>query len=244
MPVIAKRTKTEDRPPTQKKNPITFSKRRVVKSGTGSFVQTTVMPLTSVSTLKEYSDVFNTRPNPPLTAQYLRTYLFNQRKGNAKTKTRGEVAGSGRKPWKQKGTGRARVGSVRNPVWRHGGVSHGPVLKDWSLDFPKKMKSRVFLSVLSKKVTDSKIYYIDKIELTEGRTKDAKALIDGWNLKGSILITVSQRNENLLKGLSNLKNVEVTNFQSLNPYQIIRHTNIVFEKEALDKLKERYAKDN
>lgn len=190
----------------------------------------------------EYGEVFSLKANSALTAQYLRVYLSNQREGNAHTKTRGEVAGSGRKPWKQKGTGRARVGSIRNPAWRHGGVSHGPQPKDWSLDLPKKMKAKAFLIALSDKVNQSKAFYVDKIELAEGRTKDFISLFKGWGIKGKTLIVTVGKNGNLEKGSSNIQDVQVTTVDNLNPFKVIQSANIVFEKEAVNKLKEKYAK--
>lgn len=202
-----------------------------------------VAGLVGVSVSDGYGKVFNSPLNSSLISQYVRVYQSNQRQGNAHTKTRGDVAGSGKKPWKQKGTGRSRVGSIRTPVWRHGGVSHGPVTKDWSLNFPKKMRFSVFRTALSNKIQNSQAFYIDKVELKEGRTKEVLSTLENWNLKGSVLIITDIRNPNLLKGSSNLRNVEVVNFDNLNTYQIVSNANVVFEKKALDKIKEKYAAD-
>jgi len=195
-----------------------------------------------------YASVFNEPRNSSLTAQYVRTYQFNQRKGNAQTKTRGDVAGSGKKPWKQKGTGRSRVGSIRTPVWRHGGVSHGPIAKDWGLDMPKKMKAKAFLIALSDKVMKSQAYFIEEFNINEGRTKEVLALTGGWKLSGKIVLIIDQKNQNLQKGAGNLQNVEVVSYKNLNTYQILGADSVVFEKNALDSLvtlrvsKEKYAK--
>jgi large subunit ribosomal protein L4 len=197
-------------------------------------------PLNKVKDNASYAEFFKESQNPALIAQYVRTYQFNQRKGNAQTKTRGDVAGSGRKPWKQKGTGRSRVGSIRTPVWRHGGVSHGPVAKDWSLKMPKKMKSKVFLIELSNKVLKAKAFYVEEFKISEGRTKEVLALIKGWNLFGRLLLVISKANQNLQRGASNLVNVQVVDYKNLNAYQLLRANAVIFEKDALDKVKEKY----
>lgn len=202
-----------------------------------------VTPLNKVKDTAVYADIFNEPRNSALTAQYVRTYQANQRQGNAHTKTRGEVAGSGRKPWKQKGTGRSRVGSIRTPVWRHGGVSHGPLAKDWSMTMPKKMKAKAFLIALSDKVLKSQAYFTHEFKLTEGRTKEVVALIKGWNLFGKLVLVVDQKNANLEKGARNLTDVEVVNAKNLNTYQILGADAIVFEESTLKKIGEKYAKN-
>lgn len=199
--------------------------------------------LTKLSKDTEYDSVFNVVQNPSLLSQYINAYQSNHRFGNSHTKTRGEVAGSGKKPWKQKHTGRARVGSTRNPVWRHGGVSHGPVPKDWSTKLSAKMRSKAFISALSAKIRNSQVYYIDKLEIKEGRTKEVLTLLSGWGLIGDILIVTENKNDSLLKATGNLKNVEVALRDGLNTYQLVANKNVVFEKLALDKIKEKYAKN-
>jgi len=192
----------------------------------------------------DFGKLFNLPENDSLVSQYLRVYSFNQRLSLAKTKTRGEVAGSGRKPWKQKHTGRARVGSVRNPVWRHGGVAHGPVFKDWSLDLPKNMKKAAFVTVLSMKLTSGDVYKVNKITLQEGRTKEVLDAMQGWELVGSVLMVLGEANSQLVRACGNLKNVEAVLCTNLNGYQLMKYKNIVFEESALDKIKDKYAKNN
>jgi len=184
--------------------------------------------------------VFSQKLNLPLLMQYVRVYRANQRVGNAKTKTRGEVSGGGKKPWKQKGTGHARVGSIRNPVWRHGGVAHGPVLRDWSLKIPKKMKAKALSLLLSDKISNAKLFSTDKIELSEGRTKELLELIKNWGLKGKLLIVTRDKNDRLAKASLNLPHVEISTLSDLNPFKILSCENVIFEREALDSLKERY----
>jgi len=199
--------------------------------------------ITAVVVSDAYGKIFNLGFNPDLVAQYVRVYQSNQRKGNAQTKTRGDVAGSGKKPWKQKGTGRSRVGSIRTPVWRHGGVSHGPVVKDWSLNLSKKAKSKAFNIILSQKIASSQVFFLNEIDLKEGRTKDVLSLTHSWGLTGSALIVTKDKNANLQRGTSNLKSIVAVDCSKLNAYQLISHTNIIFEKAALDAIKERYAKN-
>ncbi len=240
MAMIAKKTKVEKEPNLTSK---LVTKIAVNPKTSSKAISTASVGLISVKQDDDIGKAFNLPYNSDLLSQYIRFYQFGQRKGNAKVKTRGEVAGSGRKPWKQKHTGRARVGSVRNPVWRHGGVSHGPVLKDWSIAFPKKMKSAAFAVALSQKVQNSQVFLIDKIELSEGRTKEMLGLLKGWNLAGSVLVITENVNPHLSLASANLQNIEIAVWTNLNTYQLIANTNILFEKTALEKIKEKYAKN-
>ena len=234
MAMVTKKKHADDTP--TKSAGIKSRPKKVV----GKRAATELIP---VSQDKTYAAVFKELPNFALTAQYIRTYQFNQRQGHAQTKTRGDVAGSGKKPWKQKGTGRARVGSIRTPVWRHGGVSHGPVAKDWSLEMPKKMRAKAFLTALSAKVLGSRAFFIEEFNINEGRTKEVIALIKGWNLSGKLVLIVDQKNHTLQKGTSNLARIKVVDYRNLNTYQVLWANAVVFEKNALDKLKEKYAKN-
>lgn len=237
MAMVVKKDKVESSEKVK-----TAVKSRAKKVVVKSIEVESIAPLTPIKQDKVYADVFKEPENRALMAQYVRTYQFNQRKGNAQTKTRGDVAGSGKKPWRQKGTGRSRVGSIRTPVWRHGGVSHGPIAKDWSLKMPKKMKSKAFLIALSDKVLKSRAYFLEEFKINEGRTKEVLALIKGWNLPGKLVLIVDQKNQNLQKGASNLVNIKVVDYKNLNPHQILWANAVVFEKSALDKIMEKYAK--
>lgn len=245
MAVVAKKTlvSTEDETNNLTKDvkAVTKKRRTTVKASTAKPVESTLKNLTAES---DFGKLFSLPENKALVNQYLRVYLFNQRLSLAKTKTRGEVAGSGRKPWKQKHTGRARVGSVRNPVWRHGGVAHGPVLKDWSLHLPKNMKTTAFITILSKRLKSGSVYEVDKLTLQEGRTKEVLDMLKGWGLVGNMLLVLGEVNNQLVRACGNLKNVEVASAVNLNGYQLMKSKNIVFEKLALDKIKDKYAKNN
>ena len=219
-------------------------KRKATAKNQDQDSKTVIKALKKITAESDFGKLFNLAENNSLVNQYLRVYSFNQRLSLAKTKTRGEVAGSGRKPWKQKHTGRARVGSVRNPVWRHGGVAHGPVFKDWSLDLPKNMKKTAFATILSKRLISGNVYEVDKITLQEGRTKEALELLKSWGLVGNVLLLLGEANSQLVRACGNLKNVEVVLSANLNGYQLMKHKNIVFEKSALDKIKDNYAKNN
>jgi large subunit ribosomal protein L4 len=209
-------------------------------------VATASLPL-KIKDNASYADLFNEPRNSALTAQYVRTYQANQRQGTAQTKTRGDVSGSGKKPWKQKGTGRSRVGSIRTPVWRHGGVSHGPVAKDWRMTMPKKMKAKAFLSALSDKVARARAFYLEDFTLTEGRTKEVVALTKGWNLHGKLLLVVAHKNHNLEQAAGNVSYLQVVSCANLNAYQLLGADIVVFEHQALDQIaaltKEKYAKN-
>lgn len=220
------------------------SSRKTKESKIDSPSAVDTIGLTKVTQTDDYGQAFNLSANSPLLTQYIRVYQANQRRGNAKTKTRGEVAGSGKKPWKQKGTGRSRVGSIRTPVWRHGGISHGPVLKDWSLNLPKKMRSTTFITALSQKIQKSQVYMVDKIDLQEGRTTELLNLLVACKLTGSTLIVLENSNPHLLSASSNLQYINTVVWTNINTYQLVAAKNIVFEKSALEKVKEKYAKNN
>lgn len=185
-------------------------------------------------------DYFNEELNSSLLAQYIRVYMFNQRKGNAKTKTRGEVSGSGKKPWRQKYTGRARVGDKRNPLWRHGGVSHGPVPRDYSLSLPKKMLAKAMRMFLSQKIKENKLYLIDELKLDEPKTKVLANILNLWDLKGKTLFVVSENKEFLTKASSNLKSVRVRFWENLNAFDILSSGNVVIDKKSFESLKAKY----
>jgi len=187
-------------------------------------------------------DIFGVKPNKTLVAQYVRVYLANQRQGTSSTKTRGEVSGGGIKPWRQKGTGRARVGSSRNPIWVHGGVSHGPKPKSWSLRMPQKMKRAALLSVLTSKLLANQIKILNKIETQQPKTKDMTELLTNLKLTGKTLIILDSKNDSVRKSAENIKNVTTTLADVLNAYEVLKAKNIIFEKAAVLKLEEKLKK--
>lgn len=182
-------------------------------------------------------NIFNVPINSDLLAQYLRVYFANQRAGNASTKTKGEVSGGGRKPWRQKGTGRARQGSIRAPQWVGGGVVHGPKPKDWSLCLPSKMKRGALLTALSLKARDGKVSVWESLSFESGaKTKDLVKKMKEANLKGRVLFIKTKGEENLVRIGRNLPLVTIEAVESLNAFSVARVTNIVFSNASLSSL--------
>ncbi len=184
--------------------------------------------------------IFGITPNEDLMAQYVRVYRANQRQGTVKTKTRGEVRGGGRKPWRQKGTGRARHGSTRSPLWRGGGTVHGPQPKDWSLTMPKKMKRKALFSALSKKFQEEGILVLNKLDLKEIKTRALKEILDKLPIKGRILIALGEMNEPLILSARNLSGVKVIQAKDLNGYEVLNTGTVLFPKSALGILEETF----
>lgn len=187
-------------------------------------------------------EVFGVVPNKPLLAQYIRVFRANQRQGTSSIKTRGEVSGGGKKPWKQKGTGRARVGSSRNPLWVHGGISHGPKPKDWGLKLPKKMRRAAIVSALSSKQLLSKITILDNLELKETKTKLLSNILDNLKLFGSVVLILDKKNDLVKKSAGNLNNLNLSLVENLNAYDILSANNVLFLKDAVLNLEKKYKK--
>jgi large subunit ribosomal protein L4 len=190
-------------------------------------------------TLKK--EVFGIEPNLEILGQYLRVFKANLRQGTSSTKTRGDVSGGGIKPWRQKGTGRARVGSSRVPLWRHGGISHGPQPHDWSLRFPKKMKRLAIISALSSIAADKKITVLDKISMKTPDTKAMAEILKKIDVAGKILIVLNNPESNTIKSAKNIKGVKTTVTTNLNAYELLNAKNVVFLKDAVESLEKKYA---
>ena len=187
-------------------------------------------------------DIFGVKPNKTLVAQYVRVYLANQRQGTSSTKTRGEVSGGGIKPWRQKGTGRARAGSSRSPIWVHGGVAHGPLPKDWTLKLPKKMKKLAMRSALSLKETADSLFVINGLGMDKISTSAMSSAVKTLGLKGSVLYVWNKKDEKVMKSISNLTNIRAAYAGSLNPYDLISAKTVLFEKDAVLDINERFKK--
>ncbi|MBC7360848.1 MAG: 50S ribosomal protein L4 [Candidatus Aminicenantes bacterium] len=165
-------------------------------------------------------------------------YLANQRQGTACTKTRGEVSGGGRKPWRQKGTGRARAGSIRSPLWRHGGTVFGPKPRDYSYAIPKKARKNALKSALTAKLAENQVLVIDQINISQPKTKEAAIWLK--NLKiDSALIVDDRENENLFRSVRNIPNVKAVDDEQLNIYDVLKYKWIVFSQRAFNSLVER-----
>ena len=164
-------------------------------------------------------------------------YEANKRQGTACTKTRGEVAGGGRKPWTQKHTGRARAGSIRSPLWKGGGVSHGPRPRDYSYTIPKKARKLALYTALSAKVRDNELVVIDNLNFDIPKTKQMVGILKALNIdNSSCLIVIPKANENVWKSARNIPSVKIMTSTELNAYEILRPKKVLLTKEALSSI--------
>ena len=193
-----------------------------------------------VEQLDLLKDLFEVEKNTDLIAQYMRVYNANQRQGTVSTKNRGEVSGGGKKPWKQKGTGRARAGSTRNPIFRHGGVAHGPKPKDWSLSMPKKMRNKALAVVLSERVRAKSLKVLNDIVMDKPSTRELQSVIDNLKIAGGITLVMDRVDAKVLKSASNIKGLNVSFVENLNAYDVLSKPNTVLVKNAVKKLESKY----
>ena len=170
----------------------------------------------------------------------VRAMLMNARQGTVSTKTRGEVSGGGKKPWRQKGTGRARAGSIRSPLWVGGGVVFGPKPRDYDLKMNKKEKRLAFEQALVQRIEDGGLIVLDGLKFEKPKTKEAYELVKKLNLKKALFV-LEKGMDNEYLSLRNIEGVEVRNIDSLNVYDVLRFRNIVIPKEVVDKLNRRIA---
>ncbi len=170
----------------------------------------------------------------------VRAYMVNQRQGTVSTKRRGEVVGSGRKPWRQKGTGRARVGSIRNPVWRGGGVVFGPKPRDYSIKISPKIKKKALLSALTGKAEMNLVWVIDAIQMEKPNTAGMVKNLKKFGLQKP-LILLEPKDTNTILSLRNIQWVEASPVNELNAYNVLNHKELVVTKEALSKLEARFS---
>lgn len=166
--------------------------------------------------------------------QYIKVFRSNQRQGTQATKTRGEVSGGGRKPWQQKGTGRARVGSSRNPIWTGGGVSHGPKPRSWRLDLPKRTKRLAFKAAFSLALQEGRVKVVEIPKIEKPKTKEMVSFLSNLGVSGKTLIIIDGLNEGLKKSVSNIPGVGVCPVETVCPYDIAGYKNILITKEAME----------
>ena len=189
--------------------------------------------------------VFGVEVNEALLYEAVRHYLAGKRAGTHKTKTRHEVAGSGKKLWKQKGTGRARLGSVRSPIWRHGGTVHGPVPRDYSYSLPRKMQLGALRSALSAKLSDGGLSVISSFQIANPKTKEMAATLkkfDSSSKKSKVLFVETAENRNLELSARNLPGVEVVRSNEVHPYHLLGANRVLLSQAAASKLSESLAK--
>lgn len=181
-------------------------------------------------------NIFNAEINKPLLHQAVVMYLANRRQGTASTKTRAEVRGGGRKPWRQKGTGRARAGSIRSPLWRGGGIVFGPHPRDYSFSMPKKMKRAALLSSLSAKTKDNGIVVLEKDpEFSQPKTKEMAKILTVLKVHGKRNLYVHIKTEgNLFRSCRNIKGLTLRLCNDFNTYDVLSNTNLLFSRETHD----------
>ena len=193
-----------------------------------------------VGTIELSDAVFGVEVNENLVHQAVVSQLANKRQGTQKAKTRSEVSGGGRKPWRQKGTGHARQGSTRAPQWTGGGIVFAPKPRDYSFKMNKKEKRIALLSALSSKVAESKIVVLDEFKLDEIKTKKFVEVMN--NLKVSkALVVLAEDDQNVIKSASNVASVKTANAGMINVYDILKYSTVVATKAAVEKIEEVYA---
>jgi len=194
-----------------------------------------------VSNVELNDNVFGIEPNEAIVHSVLVNYLANQRQGTQSTKTRSEVSGGGRKPWRQKGTGRARQGSIRAPQWVKGGIALGPKPRSYKYTVNKKERRLAIRSVLSSKVLENNLVVLDKAEMKEIKTQAMVKTLENLKITGKTLILLPEKNENVQKSARNIKNVKTTLVNTINVYDLLKYNKLVVTLDAVKKLEEVYA---
>ena len=194
-----------------------------------------------VSELDLNEDIFGIIPNEEVVHSVLVNYQANQRQGTQSTKTRAEVSGGGKKPWRQKGTGRARQGSTRSPQWIKGGIALGPKPRSYTYKVNKKEKRLAVKSVLSSKVLENELVVVDKLAFKEIKTKAMASALANLKVEGKALILLPEKNENVQKSARNIEGVKTSLVNTLNVYDLLKYTKLVVTVDTIKKLEEVYA---
>ena len=189
-----------------------------------------------VSEIELAEAVFGVPLNESLVHEAVRSFLAHGRAGTSATKTRGDVSGAGRKLWRQKGTGRARIASLRSPLWKGGGNVHGPQPRDWSYNLPKKMRKRAMSSVVSERLREGNLLVIDEWKLEQPKTKELIATLGTLKLGGKTLIVDSLKNTNLMLAARNVHTVKVVNSYGVNIYDLVNHQKLVLTPKTVAEL--------
>ena len=189
----------------------------------------------------ELSDaIFGQEVHVPAMHAYVKAYLANQRQGTQSAKTRAEVSGGGKKPWRQKGTGRARQGSTRSPQWTHGGVVFAPKPRDYRLSLNKKLKRVALKSALSAKVADEKLIVLDSLELSEAKTREMVKVLTNLKTENALIVT-DEVNEAVVRAANNIQGVATTTVGMLNTYDVLKYDAVIATRDAVAKVEEVYA---
>ena len=194
-----------------------------------------------VSDVELAESVFGIEPNEAIVHSVLVNYLANQRQGTQSTKTRAEVRGGGRKPWRQKGTGRARQGSIRAPQWIKGGIALGPKPRSYRYTVNKKERRLAIKSLLSSKVLENELTVVDKLELSEIKTKTMVKTLADLKVEGKTLRVPPENNKNVLMSARNIEGVKTIVLNNINVFDLLKYNNLVLPLETVKKLEEVYA---
>src|SRR4026209_1383500 len=205
-----------------------------------------VMPTVKVRNIKneevgelELSDAVCGAPlNEGLIHAAVRNFMANARQGTSATKTRGDVSSSGRKLWKQKGTGRARIASLRSPHWKGGGNAHGPQPRDWSYNLPKKMRKRAMCSAISERLREGNLIIVSELKFDSPKTRDFISTLATLKLGGKTLIVDSLKNTNLMLASRNVQSTKVVNSYGVNIYDLLNHQKVVLTPRSVEELTE------
>ncbi len=190
----------------------------------------------------ELSGAFTSEVRMHLVHSAVVNHLANKRAGTASTKNKALVSGGGKKPWKQKGTGRARAGSNRSPLWRHGGTCFGPMPRDYSYSLPKKAKRAALVDAIASKVAENKLIVIDNLNLAEPKTKLMSALLENLGVQENALVLIKDENKNLTLAARNIPTVKVLRMGNINVYDVLKYRYLLTTQDALTVMQEVYGK--
>ena len=194
-----------------------------------------------VKELELNESIFGIEPNENVVHSVVVNYLANQRQGTQNTKTRAEVSGGGRKPWRQKGTGRARQGSIRAPQWIKGGIALGPRSRSYTYKVNKKEKRLAIKSILSSKVSSNELVVLDKLQLKEIKTAEMVKIMNNLKIAEKTLVLLPENNENVQKSARNIEGVKTLTVNTINAYDLLKYSKLVITEDTVKKLEEVYA---
>ncbi len=194
-----------------------------------------------VSELELNENIFGVEVNQHVLYEVVKNQLANKRQGTQSALTRSEVRGGGRKPWRQKGTGRARAGTIRSPLWAGGGIIFAPKPRDYRYTLPKKVRRLAMKSALTSKVNSKEFLVLDELNLTTPKTKDMVNILKNLSVESKALIVMADKNEAVIKSANNIPGVETTLVSTLNVYDILKYDKFIITKAAVEKVEEVYA---
>jgi large subunit ribosomal protein L4 len=190
----------------------------------------------------ELPSLFGSEIRPHLIHASVVNQLANRRAGTASTKNKALVSGGGKKPWKQKGTGRARAGSNRSPLWRHGGTCFGPMPRDYSYALPKKEKRAALIDAIASKVIDNRLVLVNSLDFAEPKTKLVTSMLDTLGVKENALVLIKSENKNLTLASRNIPSVKVLRMENINVYDLLKYRYLIMTQDALSAIQEVYGK--